>query len=94
LSLRLELDPTLVGSVMVEAGHPAPRSYSAVKAIDVSPLDAGLLDAVVRLLRLLNSPTEARFLAPLITREGTRSPGTTRASSRARGGRCWSQPFR
>ena len=25
LSLRLDLDPTLVGSVMVEAGHPAPR---------------------------------------------------------------------
>jgi hypothetical protein len=26
LSLRLELTPTLVGSVMVEAGHPPPRS--------------------------------------------------------------------
>ena len=69
LSVRLELDPTLVGSVMVEAGHPAPRSHYAVKAIDVSPLDAGLLDAVVRLVRLLDSPTEARFLAPLIKRE-------------------------
>lgn len=40
-----------------------------MKAIDVSPLDAGLLDAVVRLIRLLNSPTDARFLAPLVTRE-------------------------
>jgi len=70
LSLRLELDPTLVGSVMVEAGHPAPRGHAAVKAIDVSPLDAGLLDAVVRLLRLLDSPiAEARFLAPLVKRE-------------------------
>jgi AraC-like DNA-binding protein len=69
LNLLLRLDPTLVGSVMVEAGHSAPRSHSAVKAIDVSPLDAGLLDAVVRLVRLLDSPTEARFLAPLVTRE-------------------------
>jgi AraC-like DNA-binding protein len=69
LSLRLELDPTLVGSVMVEAGHPAPRSHSAVRAIDVSPLDADLLDTVVRLVRLLDSPTDARFLAPLIKRE-------------------------
>jgi AraC-like DNA-binding protein len=69
LGLVLRLDPTLVGSVMVEAGHPAPRGHAAVKAIDVSPLDAGLLDAVVRLVRLLDSPTEARFLAPLITRE-------------------------
>jgi AraC-like DNA-binding protein len=69
LGLVLRLDPTLVGSVMVEAGHSAPRSHAAVKAIDVSPLDAGLLDAVVRLVRLLDSPTEARFLAPLIVRE-------------------------
>jgi hypothetical protein len=57
LGLVLELDPTVVGSVMVEAGHFAPRSHSAVKAIDVSPVDAGLLDAVVRLVRLLDSPT-------------------------------------
>src|ERR687886_662450 len=69
LGLVLRLDPTLGGSVMVEAGHPAPRGQAAVKAIDVSPLDAGLLDAVVRLVRLLGSPTEVRFLAPLVTRE-------------------------
>ena len=69
LGLVLTLDPTLVGSVLVEAGHLALRSRSAVTAIDVSPLDAGLLDAVVRLIRLLDSPTEARFLAPLVRRE-------------------------
>jgi AraC-like DNA-binding protein len=69
LGLVLRLDPTLVGSVMVEAGHPAPRGHAAVKAIDVSPLDAGLLDAAVRLVRLLDSPTEAGFLAPLVMRE-------------------------
>ena len=69
LGLVLKLDPALVGSVMVEAGHPAPRSQSAVTAIDVSPLDAGLLDAVVRLVRLLDAPADARFLAPLVTRE-------------------------
>jgi len=70
LGLVLRLDPTLVGSVMVEAGHPAPRDHTAVRAIDVSQLDAGLLDAVVRLVRLLDSPiAEARFLAPLVVRE-------------------------
>jgi AraC-like DNA-binding protein len=40
-----------------------------VKAIDVSPLDASLLDAVVRLIRLLDSPTDIRVLAPLVIRE-------------------------
>lgn len=69
LSLRLELDPTLVGSVMVEAGHPASQNHAEVRAINVSMLDAGLLDAVVRLVRLLEAPSEAPFLAPLITRE-------------------------
>jgi AraC-like DNA-binding protein len=69
LSLRLELDPTLVGSVMVEAGRPSPQNHADARAINVSALDAGLLDAVVRLVRLLDSPGEARFLAPLITRE-------------------------
>jgi AraC-type transcriptional regulator N-terminus len=56
LSLRLDLDPTLVGSVMVEAGHPSARSRAEVKAIDVSPLEAKLLDAVVRLVRLIDCP--------------------------------------
>lgn len=69
LSLLLELDPALVGSVMVEAGHLSSRNQENVRAIDVSPLDMDLLDAVVRLVRLLDSPAEARILRPLITRE-------------------------
>jgi AraC-like DNA-binding protein len=69
LSLRLDLDPTLVGSVMVEAGHVSTRRQAGVRAINVSPLDASLLDAVVRLVRLIDTPMEARVLAPLVTRE-------------------------
>src|SRR5918994_2360407 len=70
LGVVLGLDPALVGSVMVEAGHPAPGDRAAVRAFEVSPLDAGLLDAVVRLVGLLDSPAEeARFLRPLVTRE-------------------------
>ena len=69
LSLRLKLDPTLVSSVMVEAGDIASETPTDVRAITVSPLDADLLDAAVRLARLLDSPNEAPFLAPLITRE-------------------------
>ncbi len=69
LSLRLELAPTLVGEVLVEAGHASPRDSADVRAIAVSPLDMHLLDAVVRLTRLLDSPAEAPVLMPLITRE-------------------------
>ncbi|NEP19570.1 MAG: AraC family transcriptional regulator [Leptolyngbya sp. SIO4C1] len=69
LSLLLALDPALVSSVMVEAGYPPAQQGASVKAIDVSPLNADLLDAVVRLVRLIDSPTEAHVLAPLIKRE-------------------------
>jgi AraC-like DNA-binding protein len=69
LSLRLDLDPALVGSVMVETGHLSSRNRGDVRAIDVGPLDANLLDAVLRLVRLLDSPAEQRVVRPLITRE-------------------------
>src|ERR687894_282280 len=38
LGVVLGLDPALVGSVMVEASHPAPREQASVRAFDVSPL--------------------------------------------------------
>ncbi|MBW4528346.1 MAG: AraC family transcriptional regulator [Phormidium tanganyikae FI6-MK23] len=69
LSLRLDLDPSLVGSVMVEAGYSSAQRGASVKAIDVSPLDIDLLDAVVRLVRLLDAPAEAQVLMPLIKQE-------------------------
>jgi AraC-like DNA-binding protein len=69
LGIILKLDPSLVGSVLVEAGQLVPRRQATMTAINVSPLDISLLDAVVRLVRLLDSRLEARFLAPLIKRE-------------------------
>jgi AraC-like DNA-binding protein len=64
LSVRVHLDPSLVGAVLVEANISSPPGQGDVKA-----MDASLLDAVVRLVRLLDSPTEARVLAPLVRRE-------------------------
>ncbi len=69
LSFRMELDPILVGSIMTELGHTAKPNRTDVIAMNVSSLDPGLLDAVVRLVRLIDTPTEARVLAPLIKRE-------------------------
>jgi AraC-like DNA-binding protein len=54
---------------MLEAGHAWPRDSAEVRAIAVSPLDMHLLDAFVRLTRLLDSPAEAPVLLPLYTRE-------------------------
>lgn len=68
LSLHLELDMALVRSVAAET-ELSSQEPTQVKALNTGPLDAGLLDAVVRLVRLLEAPAEAKVLAPLITRE-------------------------
>jgi AraC-like DNA-binding protein len=66
---RLNLDPSLVASVMMESGFETKKGDASVKAIGVSPVDADLLGAVVRLTRLLDTPGGRKVLAPLITRE-------------------------
>lgn len=69
LGLRLTLDPAVVASVMVESGIVRSRGDGGVKAVDVSMLDADLLDATVRLVRLIERPEEYRAIAPLVIRE-------------------------
>lgn len=71
LSIRLELAPALVSSLMVEVGLPELSRPADERAIAVSALDVNLLDAVVRLIRLLDAPAEAQVLMPLIEREIT-----------------------
>jgi AraC-like DNA-binding protein len=69
LCISLDLAPTLVGEILVEASHVSPQDPADVRAISVSSVDAHLLDAFVRLTRLLDTPSEAPVLLPLITRE-------------------------
>jgi AraC-like DNA-binding protein len=70
LSLRLELSPALVSAVLLESGHAALLAGAAeVRAVGASPMDADLLDAAVRLVRLLDTPATSPVLLPLITRE-------------------------
>jgi AraC-like DNA-binding protein len=70
LALRLVLDPSVVTSVLVESGV-GPPDGDGVKAVDVSALDANLLDATLRLVRLIETTGEYRTLAPLVVREIT-----------------------
>lgn len=69
LSFKISLDPAIVASVMMESGIEFKKTGANIKAMDVSPIDADLLDAVVRLSRLLDTPDEMQILAPLIIRE-------------------------
>jgi AraC-like DNA-binding protein len=67
--MRLDLDPALVASVLMEAGAETRKGDASIKAIGVNPVDADLLDAVVRLVRLIDDPSGQKVLAPLVKRE-------------------------
>jgi AraC-like DNA-binding protein len=69
LALGLTLDPAVVTAVLIESGLIPSRTNGDVRAVAVSRLDANLLDAVVRLVRLLESPSDYAVLAPLVVRE-------------------------
>ncbi|MET7293093.1 AraC family transcriptional regulator [Streptomyces griseoloalbus] len=71
LGFGLTLDPSAVAELLLRAGpEDTPRtSGSASSGIVVSDAPAALLDAVVRLLRLLDEPRDRAVLAPLYKRE-------------------------
>lgn len=66
LCAMLRLDVGRIGELMAQA-PPAPAS--AGRGIAASPVDAGMMDAVLRLVRLLDTPQDLPVLAPLIERE-------------------------
>src|SRR5688572_30983969 len=69
LGLRLDLDPSLVASVLMEADVKINKGDASAKAMGVHSIDANLLDAVVRLVRLADEPRSSDVLAPLIVKE-------------------------
>jgi AraC-like DNA-binding protein len=69
LSLRIDLDPAAIGALMLESDLERAGREQPVPALAVSDLDDGILDAAVRLLRLLDTPRDIPILAPLAERE-------------------------
>lgn len=63
------LDAARIAEVMAEMPAPAPRTVSVQRGLSVSPLSLPLLDAMLRLARLLEDPADIPVLAPLIERE-------------------------
>ncbi|SIQ20722.1 transcriptional regulator, AraC family [Rhizobium sp. RU35A] len=72
LSLKLDLDLSVLGAMMLEI-RPQPISLvptkSCGKALCLSNTDPKLLEAALRLVRLLDHPDDIPFLAPLAERE-------------------------
>lgn len=69
LWVMIELDAALVGSVIVEAGASTSGSLKLQRSAETNRADAPLLDAIVRLARLFETPQDFGFLAPLALRE-------------------------
>jgi AraC-like DNA-binding protein len=69
LGMSLNLDSALVASVIVESGIRIKKGDASVKAMNVSAIDADLLDAVARLIRIAETAAESKVLAPLVIKE-------------------------
>src|SRR5256714_1218195 len=68
-AMRAEALRGELAALIVETGRQAPRDDHDGRALYVSPLRAPLLDAFLRLVRLLDAPQDVSVLAPLIARE-------------------------
>jgi len=69
LAVRVVLDPAVVTEVLLEGGLLTSRAEGEVRALAVSRLDAGLLDPLARLVRLVDTVSDYSALRPLAVRE-------------------------
>ena len=71
LGFGLVLDPSAIAELLLQAGSPdfSRAGGEEISGIAVSTASDDLLDAVVRLVRLLDRPRDVTVLAPLIKRE-------------------------
>ena len=67
LCLALDLDLVALGELAL--GHPVPQPNEASVGLALSPATPGLIDAATRLVQLLDAPSDASVLAPLVERE-------------------------
>lgn len=69
LSLKLEFTPKQILDVIANLEAPVCPRENSNHAIFVRRIEPSLLDAVIRLTRLLDNPVDIPVLAPLITKE-------------------------
>jgi AraC-like DNA-binding protein len=69
LSLRLNLEPEEIARLVLELGDRGPSPAAADRGLFVARLDEPLLDAVLRMVKLLDTPEDIEVLAPVIQRE-------------------------
>ncbi|TYT24938.1 AraC family transcriptional regulator [Luteimonas viscosa] len=69
LCLRIDIDVAVVAELSAQLAPARPVAPDDGRALYLARTDASLLDAMLRLVRLLDAPGEAAVLAPLALRE-------------------------
>jgi AraC-like DNA-binding protein len=69
LAMRIDIDPIEINALIAEAGPMSVPARPSGRGLYVERIDTTLLDAVIRLIRLLETPKDIPMLAPLIRRE-------------------------
>lgn len=69
LSLRLNLDLEEIARLVLELGNRGPSPATTDRGLFVARLDEPLLDAVLRMVKLLDTPEDIDVLAPVVQRE-------------------------
>jgi AraC-like DNA-binding protein len=69
LSLRLHLDLEEIARLLLELGDRGAAAVAADRALFVARMDEPLLDAVLRMVKLLDTPEDIAVLAPAVQRE-------------------------
>ena len=72
LCFKMHLDPAVIGDLLLQLGGEPALAQDAgplVGGMAVSQVNPSLLDAVMRMVRLIDTPRDAAVLAPLIERE-------------------------
>jgi AraC-like DNA-binding protein len=69
LSLRMNLDPEEIARLVLQLGNRGSSPVAADRGLFVARMDEPLLDAVLRMVKLLETPEDLDVLAPVVQRE-------------------------
>lgn len=69
LLVRLDIDPGEINQLIADAGPVSVPSGANERGLYVERMESSLLDALIRLVRLVETPRDIPMLAPLIRRE-------------------------
>ncbi|MGE1114976.1 AraC family transcriptional regulator N-terminal domain-containing protein [Priestia megaterium] len=69
LAFKLEFTPNQIMEILGNVEIQADSKKTKKRAMFVSPIDSSMLDAVIRLVRLLDNPKDIPVLAPLFKQE-------------------------